>query len=85
MSPLFQSHPVGKGPGFVRGVFNIYGQSPLVAHFMRMQKLEPEAGMKVRLQRTEIQDLPALDAPTYRDLIHTSFKHVQKFHKDYEM
>ena len=55
---LFQSHPLGKGPDFVKGVFNTYGQSPLVAHFMRIKNLKVEAGLHTRIQRTELQNLP---------------------------
>ncbi len=55
---IFQSHPVGRGPDFVKGAFNINGQSPLVAHFMRMRRLENEAGTNIRVQRTQMRNPP---------------------------
>ena len=55
---MLQSHPACKGPTFVRNLFNIHGQTPLVAHFLRMQNLQPEAGVNVLVQRTELKDLP---------------------------
>lgn len=53
-----QSHTVGRGPEFARNVFNIQGQSPLVAHFLRMKNLQDDAGMVIRVQRTEVDSLP---------------------------
>ena len=81
---FIQSHPIGPGPDFLRCSFNIFGKSPLVAHFLRMQKLQRESGMKVMLQRTEIDHLPDIEAKTYKDLIKESFQHVHQFHKNYE-
>ena len=81
---IYQSHPIGRGPDFVRGAFNIYGQSPLVAHFLRMRRLETDAGINFRVQRTQMQNLPPLDTPTYRDLMRDSYKHVQEIEKKYE-
>ena len=49
-----------------------------------MKKIQRESGMKVMLQRTEIDHLPEIDARTYKDLIKESFQHVHQFHKDYE-
>ena len=81
---IYQSHPIGRGPDFTRGAFNIYGQSPLVAHFLRMGRLETDAGINFRVQRTQMENLPPLDTPTYRDLMRDSYKHVQQIEKKYE-
>uniref|UniRef100_K1R5N0 Uncharacterized protein n=1 Tax=Magallana gigas TaxID=29159 RepID=K1R5N0_MAGGI len=53
-----ESHPACAGPDYVRSVFNINGQSPLVAHYMKMKGLQYDAGEDIRIQRTEIQNLP---------------------------
>ena len=71
MVTFLQSHPVGRGPEFVRNVFNIYGQSPLVAHFLRMKRLQEDAGLTVRIQRTEVESLPPYPFQTF--LIFHSF------------
>ena len=54
----FQSHPACRGPDTVKSVFNIHGQSPLVAHFLRMKNLSYDAGQVFRVQRTEQENLP---------------------------
>lgn len=68
----------------MREAFNIYGQSPLVAHFLRMRRLETEAGVNFRVQRTQMESLPPLDTPTYRELIRDSFKHVHEVEREYD-
>ena len=55
---FFQSHPACKGPDFLKAAFNLNGRSPLVAHFLRMRNLTSEANLVVRIQRTEIENLP---------------------------
>lgn len=79
-----ESHPACAGPDYVRSVFNINGQSPLVAHYMKMKGLQYDAGEDIRIQRTEIQNLPPLDAPTYRDVIRESFKKAREIEKQYD-
>ncbi|XP_056018635.1 protein FAM227B-like isoform X2 [Ostrea edulis] len=79
-----ESHPACGGPDYVKSVFNINGQSPLVAHYLRMKGLQYDAGTDIRIQRTEIQNLPALDAPTYRDIIQESFKKARDIEKQYD-
>ncbi|KAL9956226.1 hypothetical protein ACROYT_G037674 [Oculina patagonica] len=53
-----ESCPVGRGPEFSRCVFDVYGHSPLVEQFLRMQKLSKDSGTSVLIQRTEIKSLP---------------------------
>lgn len=79
-----ESHPLGKGPSFTKGVFNTYGQSPLVAHFLRVNNLQIDAGLHARVQRTELQSLPPLGATTYSDVIQESFKSVRELDKKYK-
>ncbi|XP_021344572.1 protein FAM227B-like [Mizuhopecten yessoensis] len=79
-----ESHPACRGPDFRRSLFNIHGQSPLLAHFLRMRNISQEGGMVVRVRRTELENLPALDAPTYKELIKDSFKRVREIEKEYD-
>ncbi|KAL8584977.1 hypothetical protein ACOMHN_043613 [Nucella lapillus] len=53
-----KSHPACKGPDFLKAAFNINGRSPLVAHFLRMRNLTSDMNLVVRIQRTEIDNLP---------------------------
>ncbi|XP_064610926.1 protein FAM227B-like isoform X2 [Liolophura sinensis] len=80
-----ESHPACKGPEFVRSVFNVQGQSPLVAHFLRMNHLESTSGTILKVQRTELENLPSLDAPTYRDVIRQSYKVVTDISKRHQL
>ena len=54
----FQSHPACRGPDFVKASFNLNGRSPLVAHFLRMRNLTADLNNVIRVQRTEIDNLP---------------------------
>ncbi|KAL4240478.1 hypothetical protein ACF0H5_001270 [Mactra antiquata] len=56
--PKEESHPACKGPDTARSVYNIYGQSPLVAHFLRVKNLTKDAGQVFLVQRTEQENLP---------------------------
>ena len=68
----------------MRQAFNINGQSPLVTHFLRMRRLETDAGVNFRVQRTQMENLPPLNTPTYREVIRDSYKHVQQIEKEYD-
>ncbi|XP_074648249.1 protein FAM227A-like [Tubulanus polymorphus] len=79
-----ESHPACKGPDFTKLVFNIRGQSPLVAQVMRMKNLRQQSGCDIKIQRTEIHNLPPEGSRTYMDLIQESFKGVTKRSKEFE-
>lgn len=79
-----ESCPVGRGPEFSRCVFDVYGHSPLVEQFLRMQKLAKDSGTSVLIQRTEIKSLPPLSAPTYREVIRNSLKISQALTSDFK-
>ncbi|OWF46101.1 hypothetical protein KP79_PYT05383 [Mizuhopecten yessoensis] len=66
-----ESHPACRGPDFRRSLFNIHGQSPLLAHFLRMRNISQEGVF-------------TLDAPTYKELIKDSFKRVREIEKEYD-
>ena len=76
---LLQSHPMGRGPEFNKKVFNLFGQSPLVSHFMRVNNLQKESGMTVHVQRTEMENLPPLDAQTYQQFMGSTYKAIDQF------
>ncbi|ESO87444.1 hypothetical protein LOTGIDRAFT_235104 [Lottia gigantea] len=81
---VIESHPACKGPDFIKTSFNIFGQSPLVTHFLRMKQLSTKSGYNVRVQRTELENLPSLDQPTYRDVIHESFKNIKDIERKFK-
>ncbi|XP_042558962.1 protein FAM227A-like [Clupea harengus] len=54
---------------FHRCVFNVWGNSPLVRHYMENLKMEPKVGQDVLVRRTQIHTLPPEDAVTYRQFV----------------
>lgn len=79
-----ESHPACVGPTFTRCSFNLNGQSPLFSHFLYMKHLQYDCGQNVRITRTELENLPPLDTPTYREIIKESFKNVRNMQQQYE-
>ncbi len=53
-----QSHPIGPGPGLSRVLFNLQGQSPLVAHYLEMRQLKEKGQPGRKVRRTEIKKMP---------------------------
>ncbi|CAB3980719.1 Hypothetical predicted protein [Paramuricea clavata] len=72
---------VGKGPEFQKVVFDLHGQSPLVKHFLQNKRLAKDSGTSILVQRTEIDKLPPINAPTYRDVIKESLKSSHELEK----
>lgn len=58
-----------KGPAFDHVVFNLYGHSPLVKHYMDNKNLTHENEKEVVVGRTEIAEEPPRDAVCYRDVL----------------
>lgn len=77
------SHPVGRGPEFVRAAFNTEGRSPLVSHFLKMKGLTYDAGQYIWIQRVEIDKLPEMDATTYKDVIGESSRNIRRIKKNF--
>ena len=71
----------GKGPEFQKVVFDLHGQSPLVKHFLQNKRLAKDSGTSILVQRTEIEKLPPINAPTYRDIIKDSLKSSHELEK----
>lgn len=58
-----------KGPAFERVMFNLYGHSPLVQHYMDNKNLTHENEKEIVVGRTEIVEEPPRDAVCYRDVL----------------
>lgn len=78
---MLQSHPACKGADMVKSLFDVKGSCPLVAHYMKVKRMEKDAGQKVNVTRSELKNLPPLDAPTYRDVIKNTFKTIKNIEK----
>ena len=65
----------------VKSLFDVRGTCPLVAHYIRTKNLESDAGQKVNVTRSEMKNLPPLDAPTYRDVIKNTFRTIKTIEK----
>ncbi|XP_046856362.1 protein FAM227B-like isoform X3 [Xenia sp. Carnegie-2017] len=76
-----ESCHAGRGPDFQKVVFDVYGQSPLVRHFLEKKNLARDSGTSILVQRTEIKNLPPVDGPTYRDIINDSLRSSQETEK----
>ena len=59
-------------PQFEQCVFDTFGTSPLVLHFLERQQLAGNGGYSCFLQRTEISHVPPQDSVTYRTVIDES-------------
>lgn len=65
----------------VRSLFDIKGSCPLVSHYLKSYDLAADAGERIHVNRTEMKNLPPLDAPTYRDVIRDTFKTIKTIEK----
>lgn len=54
-----QSHPMGPGAVFAHVVFDTYGHSPLVRHYLERRGLLQTAGYSILVKRTEVDQLPS--------------------------
>ena len=61
-----------RGPEFEHVVFNLYGHSPLVKHYMDTLKLSHINEKEIVVGRTEIAEEPPHDALCYRDILKQS-------------
>ncbi|CAH1273085.1 FAM227A [Branchiostoma lanceolatum] len=78
-----ESHPAGRGPDFAHAVFNIHGNSPLVARFLQQQNLEPRAGTNVLVRRTQVTRLPPMETQRYSDVVKDGYKSVKQLEQSY--
>ena len=58
-----------RGPDFEHVVFNLYGHSPLVRHYMDVMSLSHVNEKEIVVGRTEIAEEPPKDAVCYRDVL----------------
>ena len=82
---LFQSHTVGPGPDIERVLFNLKGQSPLVAHYLRMRQLKekPVVGRRVRRTQVSKQKYPCWNCVTVSWVQISVIVHVNGLAQDY--
>ena len=74
----FKNRPKGdssatiKGPEFEHVLFNLYGHSPLVRHYMNNLNMTHVKEKEIVVGRTEISEEPPHDAVCYRDILFQS-------------
>ncbi|XP_053083335.1 protein FAM227A isoform X2 [Pangasianodon hypophthalmus] len=64
-----ESHAVDGHIEVKQCVFNVWGNSPLVQHYMNTLRLQRNVGYNVLVRRTQIRALPQADSLTYRDVL----------------
>lgn len=80
------SQPATKGITFNHVLFNIYGNSPLVMHYINSTGAEKKSEPSVLVTRTEVDDevWPPPDAMTYRELIAKTRRNMKKMSEEIE-
>ncbi|XP_028935037.1 protein FAM227A isoform X1 [Ornithorhynchus anatinus] len=77
-----ESHPACKGPEFGRSLFNLYGNSPLVQHFLQTHQAELKVGWNILVSRTEITKTIPESSPTYADVIRQALRNLKQLDHD---
>ncbi|XP_062057863.1 protein FAM227A [Lepus europaeus] len=73
-----QSHPACRSPPLTWNLFNTYGKSPLVVHFLQNYCTLPQHGMDVLVVRRERTTLLPGSTLTYAELINLTLSSMQK-------
>lgn len=77
-----------KGPEFQHVVFNVYGHSPLVRHYMEQMSLLQANEKEIVVGRTEITEEPPPDAVCFKDILTQSKvateSNREQFHRHYK-
>ncbi|XP_069909035.1 protein FAM227A isoform X2 [Oryctolagus cuniculus] len=73
-----QSHPACRSPPLTWNLFNTYGKSPLVVHFLQTYCTLPQHGMDVLVVRRERTTLLPGSTLTYAELISLTLNSMQK-------
>ena len=74
-----QDEPITlKGPEFEHALFNIYGHSPLVRHYMNEMDMSHTKEKEIVVGRTEISEEPPQDAACYKVIMAQSKATVDK-------
>jgi len=55
---VLQSHPIGRGPLFVRMSFNVYGHSPLISRYLALMNDNTCSAVRFLVDRTQLESLP---------------------------
>lgn len=72
-----------KGPDFQQVMFNLYGHSPLVKHYMDNLNLSHVNEKEIVVGRTEITKEPPQDAVCYRDVLMQSKAATENIREDF--
>jgi len=64
--------------------FDVYGQSPLVKHFLDQRTLSRENETKVLTGRTELLDEPVMEFVSYQDIVADAIENELSNHKEFE-
>ncbi|XP_053506888.1 protein FAM227A-like [Ictalurus furcatus] len=64
-----ESHAVDGQIKVKHCVFNVWGNSPLVQHYMNTLHLQCNMGYNILVRRAQLQALPQADSLTYRDVL----------------
>ena len=61
-----------EGPSFEHSVFDVCGHSPLVKFFLKNKNLKHKKEHSTLVKRTEISELPPVEALCYKDILDQS-------------
>ncbi|XP_066509041.1 protein FAM227A-like isoform X1 [Hoplias malabaricus] len=64
-----ESHAVYESVELKQCVFNVWGNSPLVQHYVNTHRLKQNVGHDLLVKRTQINKLPHADSVTYHDVL----------------
>ena len=65
-------------------LFDIYGHSPMVQHFLRKRDLVYDKGLALLFKRTEISSTPVQSGLTYQEQARESEKRLKSFEKEFD-
>ncbi|XP_069825017.1 protein FAM227A isoform X2 [Dendropsophus ebraccatus] len=67
VTPAKESRPACQKANFIHMAFNLSGHSPLVQYYLEKRQADPQAGVSVLVQRTEIQkQIPTSTVTSYK-------------------
>eukprot|EP01137_Pigoraptor_chileana_P008186 Opistho-2@54663 len=80
-----QDSSMASGPsaGMTRVLFDVNGNSPLVAHYMRTHKFPKDAGLSVLVNRSEPLSTDGPQGPTYKAIVSESTRTAKAMSAEY--
>jgi hypothetical protein len=79
-----KSYTVGETLEFQKVLFDIYGHSPLVQHFLRKKDLMPDAGLALLFKRTEISSPSKKSGSTFQEMATKIDADRKTFEEDFD-